>query len=207
MSVYDVVHQIASSLGVPDRIWQSVVQIESGGNPNAIGDNGTSFGLFQLHVGGQAPSGVPTSQLLDPATNAKYGLPSVASTWNSLKSSFDDSTSWWTKFAEQSGHPGYDPVLASQVAVKLKAAYDANTFDWGNSGTSTPTNSSGSTTGLTSMDGVLPNLGSINDFFKYVNDVLLSTDWVDSGIRFGLIGLGIVLFILALVLIFKDSNG
>ena len=30
---------------------------ESGLNPFAVGDNGTSFGLFQLHVGGALPSG------------------------------------------------------------------------------------------------------------------------------------------------------
>lgn len=128
MSWLDDVTAMATSLGIPSRILYSVIQVESGFNPSAIGDNGTSFGILQLHIGGQAPSGVPTSALLDPVTNAKYGLPALV---RGLQAAgpFNDSLAWWDKFASASGHPGGSLAQASNEAVQLKSAYDANRFN------------------------------------------------------------------------------
>ena len=49
---------VFSSEGIPVNVWQPIALAEGGGriNPNAVGDNGTSFGEFQLHKGGQLPS-------------------------------------------------------------------------------------------------------------------------------------------------------
>lgn len=204
MSIYDVVHNIAQGMGVPDRLWQSVVQIESGGDPNQVGDAGTSFGLFQLHVGGQAPAGVPTSQLLDPATNARYGLPAIRNAWQSLGPSFNDSVAWWSQFAAQSGHPGYDPVLDPKVAEKLKAAYDANNFSFGTPGTPL-TSGPGSTKPTTPGAPSLNPLQGMNDFFGTIGNVFSKTNWGDFGIRAGLVTGGIILVIIALVIVFGPA--
>ena len=44
--------------GVPVSVWQPIALAEGGGriNPFAVGDNNTSFGVFQLHKGGQLPA-------------------------------------------------------------------------------------------------------------------------------------------------------
>lgn len=194
-------------MGVPDRLWQSVVQIESGGDPNQVGDHGTSFGLFQLHIGGQAPAGFTNAQLLDPATNARYGLPAIRNAWQSLGPSFNDSVDWWSKFAAQSGHPGYDPVLDPQVAVKLKAAYDANNFSFGTPGAPLTTlKSGGSTSTSTSSSSTSINpLQGMNDFFGTIGNVFNKTNWGDFGIRAGLVAGGVILVIIALVIVFGPT--
>lgn len=119
---------MAQKLGIPPRILYSVIQVESGFNPSAIGDNGTSFGILQLHIGGQAPSGVPTTALLDPVTNAQYGLPALAR-GISAAGPFNDSLAWWDRFASASGHPGGSLQQSANEAVQLKSAYDANRFN------------------------------------------------------------------------------
>src|SRR5215472_10111421 len=48
--------QAARDTGVDPALALAIAQKESGLNPNAIGDGGTSFGLFQLHIGGQLTS-------------------------------------------------------------------------------------------------------------------------------------------------------
>lgn len=48
---------------------------ESGGDPHAVGDQGSSYGLFQLHKGGALGSLTP-QQAQDPYTNAMAVLPS-----------------------------------------------------------------------------------------------------------------------------------
>ncbi len=48
--------------------------VESGGNNKAVGDGGTSFGLFQLHQGGELPAGWTPEQAFDPRANAEVAL-------------------------------------------------------------------------------------------------------------------------------------
>jgi soluble lytic murein transglycosylase-like protein len=128
MSWLDDVTAMATSLGIPSRILYSVIQVESGFQPTAIGDNGTSFGILQLHVGGQAPNGVPTTALLDPVTNAKYGLPALVKGLQAA-GPFNDSLAWWNTFASASGHPGGNLAQSANEAAQLKSAYDANRFN------------------------------------------------------------------------------
>ena len=119
---------IAIQYGVPTSIWEDIATVESGNNPQAVGDNGTSFGLFQLHIGGQLPAQYndnPTA-VFDPVLNAKIAMPSIASAWNNLKSSFNpSSTLWWQQFAAQSGHPGGTPgnQITNNEAARLQANY------------------------------------------------------------------------------------
>lgn len=64
--------------GIDPALALALVQQESGFNPNAKGDGGKSFGLFQIH----SPSHPGYAGGLDPEANAEYGL-------NLLKSHLD----------------------------------------------------------------------------------------------------------------------
>jgi len=117
---------------VPLPLVAAVIQVESDWNPRALGDNGTSFGLFQLHIGGQAEDafrdGHSREDLYNPEINARYAMPYIASAWDTHKDSFVPSTrDWWLKFAVDSGHPGgskNDPATIHE-ANALQVAYAA----------------------------------------------------------------------------------
>ena len=129
--VYNAVHPVAAQYGVPDPIWETVAYMESGYNPSAVGDAGTSFGLFQLHEGGQlrtTPASV--SGTSGESQNALEAMPAIAGAWQSLKPSFDPSSlDWWTSFAAQSGHPGGGPgnVSTDNAAAAMLNDYSSNT--------------------------------------------------------------------------------
>jgi hypothetical protein len=78
-----VVASVAAKVGVDPVTAVAMMLVESGGNNRAVGDGGTSFGLFQLHEGGMLTSaGLTRDQAFDPATNAAVSL-------RSLKHQFD----------------------------------------------------------------------------------------------------------------------
>lgn len=63
----------AAEYGVPGNLALAVAQQESGLNPTAVGDGGTSYGLYQLHAGGELGNLTP-AQAFDPTTNADVAL-------------------------------------------------------------------------------------------------------------------------------------
>jgi hypothetical protein len=67
---FDKVDQIFRNAGVSTFAWTHNANRESGGNTNATGDGGTSFGLFQLHRGGLLGNLTP-EQARDPLTAAR----------------------------------------------------------------------------------------------------------------------------------------
>lgn len=130
-NVNAAVTSVAQQYGVPAGIWQDVAYVESGYNTNAVGDNGTSFGLFQLHIGGQLPAQYNSNPqaVFDPSLNAKIAMPAISQAWNNLKGSFNpNSAAWWQQFAAQSGHPGGSPGNSATVneAAKLQANYSGD---------------------------------------------------------------------------------
>lgn len=135
-NILGAVNSVAIQYGVPTGIWEAVAYTESAYNPNAIGDNGTSFGLFQLHKGGQADAalsqGYTTQQLLDPGINAKFAMPAIGNAWASLSASFKaNNPAWWQQFAVLSGHPGGSThdATTDQEASQLQANYAFNGSD------------------------------------------------------------------------------
>ena len=68
-----IVAEVARSKGVDPVTAVAAMLVESGGNSKAVGDNGSSFGLFQLHRGGELGSMSP-EQAYDPRTNAEVAL-------------------------------------------------------------------------------------------------------------------------------------
>lgn len=68
-----IVAQVAKQMGVDPATAIAAMLVESGGNAKAVGDRGSSFGLFQLHKGGELGKLTP-EQAFDPVTNAQTAL-------------------------------------------------------------------------------------------------------------------------------------
>lgn len=113
-SVIQAIYRAADELGVPRTLALAIAKHESGLDPHAPGDHGyfrngrfvpdpsgppTSFGLFQLHQGGELGSLTP-EQAMDPYTNAKVALTQVA--------------------AVMKAHPGADPGTIAALAQRPK---------------------------------------------------------------------------------------
>ncbi len=78
-----VVAQVAGEHGVDPAVAVAMMLVESAGRANAVGDGGTSFGLFQLHEGGMlTAAGLTPTQAFDPRTNATVALKSYAHEWS-----------------------------------------------------------------------------------------------------------------------------
>jgi hypothetical protein len=71
-ATFGQVDQIFRNAGISTFAWTHNAARESGGNPGAVGDQGSSFGLFQLHRGGLLDQyGLTPQQAQDPLTAAK----------------------------------------------------------------------------------------------------------------------------------------
>jgi len=83
--VADMIRRVAAEYGVPAELALAVAQQESGFNPRAVGDNGNSFGLFQLNRNGLLKSsGLSQQQALDAETNARAGIRNLAAVARSM---------------------------------------------------------------------------------------------------------------------------
>ena len=71
--VLDIIVSTARDLEVDPCLAVSIAILESGLNPKTVGDNGTSFGLYQLHVGGELGS-MPSDRAFDPVINTTIAL-------------------------------------------------------------------------------------------------------------------------------------
>jgi len=58
------------------------MQLESKFNPNAVGNQGTSLGLFQLHRGGLAPRDLTNEDLKNAETNTRIAISNMTSAYN-----------------------------------------------------------------------------------------------------------------------------
>ena len=81
-SIQDIIAEVAREKGVPVTLALAIAQVESGLNPDAIGDGGHSVGLFQLNDRGEG-AGMSVADREDPRRNAEIALTQVA---NVLKS-------------------------------------------------------------------------------------------------------------------------
>jgi hypothetical protein len=90
-----------ANAGVPEYLWLGTVLHESGGNPNAVGDNGTSFGLFQFHYDPLAVDPVYSGQKAA-SWMARAGINASQTPRQNLSA------------AEVAGWPGNDPKLIAK---------------------------------------------------------------------------------------------
>jgi hypothetical protein len=69
---YNAIKQMMDREGIPEYVWWPIVLQESGGRINAVGDNGTSFGIFQIH--GNFSEAEKKRLTTDPVYNAQKAL-------------------------------------------------------------------------------------------------------------------------------------
>lgn len=130
MATYNNPGEVFTAAGVPAFIWKSIMQTESGGNASIIGDNGTSYGLFQLHQGGGLGDGYAPSQLLDPVVNSEIVAQSMGELTKEGQAKGLTDYNLLQYVAYNGGWPthagvgalNYDPVVKS-YEPKLQASY------------------------------------------------------------------------------------
>lgn len=125
----------AAQDGVPVWIANDIVQVESGGDPNAKGDyvNGspTSFGSYQLHQNGGQGTGYTAAQLLNPKFNAKLGTAALVKATQQAQQNGLTGLQELMYVANNSGHPGNLGVATTQAVepsydTKLAQVYKDN---------------------------------------------------------------------------------
>lgn len=102
--VKSIIVAVAKHYGIDPYLALAAAKQESGWRYNAVGDNGSSFGIYQLHRGGELGSLSPT-QAFDPHTNAMVAL---------------------KRFAEvKKAHPNWSPgqIAAAAQRPANQAAY------------------------------------------------------------------------------------
>jgi hypothetical protein len=77
--LHSLIQEIAGRHDVPPELLSAVLMAESRGNPFAIGDDGRSVGLFQLHENGLGAGLI--EYRTDPATSASVAARSLAIGW------------------------------------------------------------------------------------------------------------------------------
>jgi len=74
--------RLGARYNVPPLLLKAVMLIESGGDPSAVGDNGHSVGLFQLHDQGYG-HGMGDARF-DPEANADRAARGLAASWHDV---------------------------------------------------------------------------------------------------------------------------
>lgn len=74
----DIIAAAAAKYGVPAALISAVIQHESGGNPDAVGDGGQALGLMQMHPAAAAQVGADWYALKDPAKAIPAGTAYLA---------------------------------------------------------------------------------------------------------------------------------
>lgn len=96
--------QLAASAGFsgPDLITAVAVALaESSGNPNALGDGGASYGLWQINVQYHPEFGPNFQALYDPATNAQAAYSVYSAAGRSFKPWTTFTSGAYAKFVSQ----------------------------------------------------------------------------------------------------------
>lgn len=69
----DYIEETAESYGISPKLIKAVIKVESGGDANAVGDNGNSLGLMQIQPRYHAQRLKEGESLLDPKVNVRVG--------------------------------------------------------------------------------------------------------------------------------------
>lgn len=180
--VEQTVYDVAVAEGVDPRLALADAQVESGLSPTAVGDQGTSFGLFQLHQGGELGSLSP-AQAFDPYTNAQVALSEFAAVARS-QPGLDPGA--LAAAAERPANPG-------AYATRVDAVYNNPSFLPQVPGGSS-SGATGQTTGLLGPIG-----GAVSTVGGWIGDVLgfggisKSVFEIALTIAFVIAGLGLIL--------------
>lgn len=201
---YAAVQNVFASQGVPDYVWYPIMIMESGGNPNAVGDGGVSIGLFQLNTAGGQGTGYNPGYLKDPVVNAEVASRAIAPAYNAIKDRYLPQ-SMAAQVALRSGHPGgsISHPLSGPAATNASARLEnlSRAFLSGSSAASAAVGSGGGSGSGSSGGGLglsIPNpldaFSGVNDFFKGLSEGIPKFDFIGAG----LVLLGVVLLLLVL---------
>lgn len=69
----DYIEETAESYGISPKLVKAIIEVESGGDANAVGDNGNSLGLMQIQLRYHAQRLKEGESLLDPKVNVRVG--------------------------------------------------------------------------------------------------------------------------------------
>lgn len=69
----DYIEETAESYGISHKLVKAIIKVESGGNANAVGDNGNSLGLMQIQPRYHAQRLKEGESLIDPKVNVRVG--------------------------------------------------------------------------------------------------------------------------------------
>ena len=69
----DYVEETAESYGISPKLVKAIIEVESGGDANAVGDNGNSVGLMQIQPKWHRQRLKEGESLLDPKVNVRVG--------------------------------------------------------------------------------------------------------------------------------------
>lgn len=121
-SVSDIIAEVAREKGVPVGLALAVAQWESGLDPNNIGDNGHSVGLFQLNDKGEG-SGLSVAQRQDPRRNAEIALSEIANVYKR------EPNASWGQIATDAQRPASYTFPAYHAAINAAQAKYQNADD------------------------------------------------------------------------------
>lgn len=76
--IESIILSVAEHVGVDPYLAVAIATVESDLNPRAVGDDQTSFGLYQLHQGGELGD-LSEEEAFNPRTNANVALKVLAS--------------------------------------------------------------------------------------------------------------------------------
>lgn len=74
----DYIEETAESYGISPKLVKAIIEVESGGDANAVGDNGNSLGLMQIQPRYHAQRLKEGESLLDPKVNVRVGCEILA---------------------------------------------------------------------------------------------------------------------------------
>jgi LysM repeat protein len=108
MNIEDIINQIANELAPGNEEFRlslhAIALAESGGNPSAIGDGGSSIGLFQNNMAGGRGAGHTKQDLLDPIYNTYLAARDLINHFNNAKAqglSGSDVTRYMSRYGQR----------------------------------------------------------------------------------------------------------
>lgn len=122
-TVQQMIASVAGEYGVPAWIPEDIAYVESQFHPGAVGDNGTSFGLFQLHVGGGQGDGYSLQTLLNPLANTTIAMQTISQAYKAGRAQGLTGFQLLSYVADHSGHPDETGYMPPSYEQSLYAAY------------------------------------------------------------------------------------
>jgi hypothetical protein len=177
--IIKIIEEVAQAKGVTPTTAVADAYVESGLNPNAVGDHGTSFGLYQLHEGGELGNLTP-SQAFDPRTNAEVALTTMGQV--------------------EAQHPNWSPG-----AVAAAAQRPANPGAYAQQVNAEVTKLRGSTSGLNGSTSGLSGIAPASGFTWYNPSTWVSGTEHDFENLLGIV-IGVVIVIIGLIITFKSAR-